>query len=211
MSLRFFTNTKTGELMSRLNNDVVGAQNAISNTIVGIVTNIIEAIALLAVMLTLEWRLTLVSIVILPLFIIAAQRLGTCPARYCPSGHGDERADERAHERNPQHRRRTACQTLWSRQTKRKNVSVNAPPTCAISASAARWLAPRSSSSLDSSVRWARRWSMVSAAITSSPMSSRSAPSSRSVRISVNSMARCKVSQVRPSNFQPAWFFRARL
>jgi ATP-binding cassette subfamily B protein len=76
MSLRFFTNTKTGELMSRLNNDVVGAQNAISNTIVGIVTNLIEAIALLAVMLTLEWRLTVVSVLILPLFIIAAQRLG---------------------------------------------------------------------------------------------------------------------------------------
>src|SRR6185436_15744161 len=76
MSLRFFTNTKTGELMSRLNNDVVGAQNAISNTIVGIVTNIIEAIALLAVMLTFEWRLTLVSVIILPLFIIAAQKLG---------------------------------------------------------------------------------------------------------------------------------------
>jgi len=77
MSLRFFTNTKVGELMSRLNNDVVGAQNAISNTIVNIVTNLIEAVALLSVMLTLEWRLTLVSIVILPLFIIAAQRLGT--------------------------------------------------------------------------------------------------------------------------------------
>jgi ATP-binding cassette subfamily B protein len=77
MSLRFFTNTKVGELMSRLNNDVVGAQNAISNTIVNIVTNLIETIALLAVMLTLEWRLTLVSIVILPLFMIAAQKLGT--------------------------------------------------------------------------------------------------------------------------------------
>src|SRR5512141_353961 len=77
MSLRFFTNTKTGELMSRLNNDVVGAQNAISNTIVNIVTNLIEAIALIAVMLTLEWRLTIVSVLILPLFIIAAQRLGT--------------------------------------------------------------------------------------------------------------------------------------
>lgn len=76
MSLRFFTNTKSGELMSRLNNDVVGAQNAISNTIVNIVTNLIEAIALLAVMLTMEWRLTLISIVILPLFIITAQRLG---------------------------------------------------------------------------------------------------------------------------------------
>ncbi|HNK62444.1 MAG TPA: ABC transporter ATP-binding protein [Anaerolineales bacterium] len=77
MSLRFFTNTKTGELMSRLNSDVVGAQNAISNTIVNIVTNLIEAIALLAVMLTLEWRLTLISILILPLFILTAQRLGT--------------------------------------------------------------------------------------------------------------------------------------
>ncbi len=77
MSLRFFTNTKVGELMSRLNNDVVGAQNAISNTIVNIVTNFIETIALLIVMFTLEWRLTIVSVLILPLFILAARRLGT--------------------------------------------------------------------------------------------------------------------------------------
>lgn len=76
MSLRFFTNTKVGELMSRLNNDVVGAQNAISNTIVGMVTNLIQAAALLAVMLTLQWQLTLVSVVILPLFILAARKLG---------------------------------------------------------------------------------------------------------------------------------------
>jgi ATP-binding cassette subfamily B protein len=76
MSLRFFTNTRLGELISRLNNDVVGAQNAISNTIVGIITNLIQAAAVLAVMLTMEWRLTLVSILILPLFILAARRLG---------------------------------------------------------------------------------------------------------------------------------------
>jgi ATP-binding cassette subfamily B protein len=76
MSLRFFTNTKIGELMSRLNNDVVGAQNAISNTIVNIVTNIIQAAAVMAVMLSLEWRLTLISVVILPLFILAARSLG---------------------------------------------------------------------------------------------------------------------------------------
>ncbi len=76
MSLRFFTNTKVGELMSRLNNDVVGAQNAISNTIVGIITNIIQAAAVLVVMFTLEWRLTLISIAILPLFIVVARRLG---------------------------------------------------------------------------------------------------------------------------------------
>jgi len=77
MSLRFFTNTKVGELMSRLNNDVVGAQNAISNTLAGILTNFIQAVAILAVMLTLEWRLTIVSVLILPLFFIAARILGT--------------------------------------------------------------------------------------------------------------------------------------
>jgi len=77
MSLRFFTNTKVGELMSRLNNDVVGAQNAISSTIVGIVTQIIQAAAVLIVMFSLEWRLTIISVVILPLFIFAARLLGT--------------------------------------------------------------------------------------------------------------------------------------
>jgi ATP-binding cassette subfamily B protein len=76
MSLHFFTNTKLGELMSRLNNDVVGAQNAISNTIVSMITNIVQVVAVLVVMLTLEWRLTLISIVILPLFILTARRMG---------------------------------------------------------------------------------------------------------------------------------------
>src|SRR5512135_1567126 len=76
MSLRFFTNTKVGELMSRLNNDVVGAQNAISNTITSIITNVIQSVAILAVMLSLEWRLTLASLVILPLFVLIARSLG---------------------------------------------------------------------------------------------------------------------------------------
>jgi ATP-binding cassette subfamily B protein len=76
MSLHFFTNTKVGELMSRLNNDVIGAQTAISNTIVSIFTNIVQAAAVLGVMLTLEWRLTLISILVLPLFILAARKLG---------------------------------------------------------------------------------------------------------------------------------------
>lgn len=75
MSLRFFIHTKVGELMSRLNNDVVGAQNAISNTIVNLITNVIQVIAVLAVMFTLEWRLTLVSVIIMPLFIVVTKRL----------------------------------------------------------------------------------------------------------------------------------------
>src|SRR5262249_45401650 len=76
MSLRFFTHTKTGELMSRLNNDVIGAQNAVSNTIVQILTALMRVVAALVVMLTLEWRLTLLSVAVLPVFILAARRLG---------------------------------------------------------------------------------------------------------------------------------------
>ena len=76
MSLGFFTNTKIGELMSRLNNDVVGAQSAVSNTFVNIVTSLIQAIMVVAVMLTLEWRLTLISIAIVPLLLFAARSLG---------------------------------------------------------------------------------------------------------------------------------------
>jgi len=76
MSLRFFTNTRIGELMSRLNNDVVGAQNAISNTITSILTNLVQAVAIMSVMLALQWQLTLISILILPFFIFTARRLG---------------------------------------------------------------------------------------------------------------------------------------
>jgi ATP-binding cassette subfamily B protein len=76
MSLRFFTNTKTGELISRLNNDVVGAQTAISGTIVGIITNLVQAVAILSVMLSLEWRLTIAGVIILPLFLIITRKVG---------------------------------------------------------------------------------------------------------------------------------------
>ncbi len=75
LSLRFFTNTRLGELMSRLNNDVIGAQNAISNTIVSIITNLIQAVAVAVVMINLEWRLMLISVAVLPLFLLAARRL----------------------------------------------------------------------------------------------------------------------------------------
>jgi len=76
MSLRFFTQTRTGELMSRLNNDVVGAQRAISNTLVSILSNIVSLAATLAIMLALEWRLTLLGLAILPFFILPARRIG---------------------------------------------------------------------------------------------------------------------------------------
>jgi ATP-binding cassette subfamily B protein len=76
MSLRFFTETRTGELMSRLNNDVIGAQRAISNTLVTIISNIVSLVATLAIMIALEWRLTLIGLAILPLFFFPARRVG---------------------------------------------------------------------------------------------------------------------------------------
>lgn len=75
MSLRFFVNTRVGELMSRLNNDVVGAQNAISNTIVTIITQLVQVIAVLTMMFVLEWRLTLISLVVAPLFLLVVRTM----------------------------------------------------------------------------------------------------------------------------------------
>jgi len=76
MSLRFFTHTKTGELMSRLNNDVIGAQRAVSGTIVEVFTNSVTLASALVIMLRLEWRLTLLAIAVLPLFLVPARLLG---------------------------------------------------------------------------------------------------------------------------------------
>ncbi len=76
MGLRFFTHSRTGELMSRLNNDVVGAQRALTGTFITVITNIITVVSTLTIMVMLEWRLTLLSVIILPLFILPTRRVG---------------------------------------------------------------------------------------------------------------------------------------
>jgi ATP-binding cassette subfamily B protein len=76
LSLRFFTNTQAGELMSRLNNDVVGAQRAVTGTIMSLASNLVSLVATLVIMLGLEWRLTLLGIAVLPLFVLPARRVG---------------------------------------------------------------------------------------------------------------------------------------
>ena len=81
MSLRFFTANKSGELVSRLNNDVVGAQNAVTNTMVDVTTNVISVSATVAVMLALEWRLTLIGLLVLPAFALLGRRFGTALRR----------------------------------------------------------------------------------------------------------------------------------
>lgn len=76
MPVAFFTRTQTGSLISRLNNDVVGAQSAVTSTLGSVVSNVVVLITTLAAMLALEWRLTLLSLVVLPVFIIPAKRVG---------------------------------------------------------------------------------------------------------------------------------------
>lgn len=76
MSLRFFTQSRTGELMSRLNNDVVGAQQAVSNTLISIFSNMVQVVGTLAIMLALEWRLTLLGLAVVPFFYLPARRIG---------------------------------------------------------------------------------------------------------------------------------------
>ncbi len=76
MPIAFFTRTQTGALISRLNNDVIGAQNAVTGTLGSVVSNVITLATTLAAMLILEWRLTLLTLVVLPVFIIPAKRVG---------------------------------------------------------------------------------------------------------------------------------------
>ena len=77
MSLRFFTNSKVGELMSRLNSDVIGAQNAVSNTLVNIVTNLIQVLAISATLIVLEWRLLILGGLVMPVFFLVARLVGS--------------------------------------------------------------------------------------------------------------------------------------
>jgi ATP-binding cassette subfamily B protein len=75
MGLRFFTRTKSGVIISRFENDVVDAQSAITSTIPDIVTNGVTLLTTLAVMFAIEWRLTLMSVVVFPLFLLPAKRV----------------------------------------------------------------------------------------------------------------------------------------
>ncbi len=76
MSLSFFTATRTGEVMSRLNNDVVGAQQAVTGTFITVVSNIVSVAIVMSIMFGIEWRLTLLAVAVLPLFLAASRRVG---------------------------------------------------------------------------------------------------------------------------------------
>src|SRR5664279_2737879 len=77
MPLAFFTRTQTGALVSRLNNDVLGAQQAFTSTLSGLVSNVVSLVLTAAVMFTLSWQITLLSLVMLPVFVLPARRIGS--------------------------------------------------------------------------------------------------------------------------------------
>lgn len=76
MPVAFFTRTRTGALVSRLNNDVIGAQRAFSDTLSGVVSNLVTLLLTLVVMLGLSWQITLIALVLLPVFVLPARRVG---------------------------------------------------------------------------------------------------------------------------------------
>ncbi|MFE1782359.1 ABC transporter ATP-binding protein [Streptomyces sp. NPDC059506] len=76
MPVAFFTRTRTGALVSRLNNDVIGAQRAFSDTLSGVVGNLVTLTLTLVVMLGISWQITLLALVLLPVFVLPARRMG---------------------------------------------------------------------------------------------------------------------------------------
>ncbi|MEI2618391.1 MAG: ABC transporter ATP-binding protein [Thermomicrobiales bacterium] len=76
MPIAFFTRTRTGALVSRLNNDVMGAQRAFSDTLSGVVSNVVMLLLAFAVMVRISWQITLLALVLLPVFVLPARRLG---------------------------------------------------------------------------------------------------------------------------------------
>ncbi len=81
MPIAFFTRTRTGALVSRLNYDVIGAQRAFSNTLSGVVGNVVALLLTLVVMLRISWSITLLALVLLPVFVVPARRMGNRLAR----------------------------------------------------------------------------------------------------------------------------------
>ena len=76
MPIAFFTRTPTGSITSRLNNDVIGAQTAVTSTLGSVVSNVVVLVTTLAAMLFLQWQLTLLTLIVLPLFVVPARRVG---------------------------------------------------------------------------------------------------------------------------------------
>ena len=75
-SIAFFTRTQTGALISRLNSDVIGAQQAFTSTLAGVVSNVLSLLLVLGAMLYLSWQITLISLILVPIFLLPSRAMG---------------------------------------------------------------------------------------------------------------------------------------
>ena len=75
-SIAFFTRTQTGALISRINSDVIGAQQAFTSTLSGVVSNVVSLVLVAVTMLILSWQITIVSLILLPLFLLPTKWVG---------------------------------------------------------------------------------------------------------------------------------------
>ena len=138
LPIAFFTRTPTGAITSRLNNDVVGAQTAVTSTLGSVVSNVVVLVTTLIAMLALEWRLTLMALIVLPMFIIPARRVG----RRLQDISREQMQHNAAMNTQMTERfnvvGRDARQAVRRRSTARTRCSAGAPPPCATPASARR-------------------------------------------------------------------------
>ena len=138
MPIAFFTRTRTGALVSRLNNDVIGAQRAFSETLSGVVSNIVALDPRADRHAALSWQITLLALVLLPVFVIPARRMGRRLARL-----ELEAANHNAAMGNQMTERFSApgatLVKLFARPERESAEFASGPPGSATSASAAPW------------------------------------------------------------------------
>ena len=110
--IAFFTRAQTGSLVSRLNNDVVGAQQAFTSVLSNVVSNVVSVVLVVGAMLALSWQLTLGSLLLVPLFLIPAKLMGKRLAEPRAPADDAQRRHGHADDRALQRRRRPARQAL---------------------------------------------------------------------------------------------------
>ncbi len=112
MPVAFFTRTQTGALISRLNSDVIGAQQAFTSTLSGVVSNLITLVLVVIAMLALSWPITVAALVLLPVFLVPGQVGRPAAAGAHPRVDAAQRVDEHRDDRALQRLRRAAGEAL---------------------------------------------------------------------------------------------------
>ncbi|MEN9747958.1 MAG: hypothetical protein RLZZ603_650, partial [Actinomycetota bacterium] len=115
MELAFFTRTKTGVIQSRLQNDVGGVANVLSNTISTVLGNTVTVLAAMVAMVLLNWKLTIVAMFILPLMVLLQRKVGSVRAKIAGKTQESLLSDDRHHPGGIGSIGHPAGQELWSR------------------------------------------------------------------------------------------------